>query len=41
MWGGFVIVVLVSLVVLSPVIWFVWWMLDDLANAGARPHRVA
>lgn len=41
MYGGILIVVLISLVVLSPVIWFAWWTLADLGELqNRRPHAV-
>ena len=42
MYGGFVLVFLAGLVVLSPVIWFAWWTLADLANPdNKRRHGLA
>ncbi len=42
MYGGLILVVLVSLIVLSPVIWFAWWTLADLASAdNTRRHGLA
>ena len=41
MYGGLLVIVLLSLIMLSPVIWFAWWMLDDLANPGGRPYHAA
>jgi hypothetical protein len=42
MYGGLIMVVLVSLVLLSPVIWFAWWMLADLAGGdNTRRHGIA
>lgn len=42
MYGGFILVFLVSFIVLSPVIWFAWWMVADLANPdNKRRHGIA
>jgi hypothetical protein len=41
MYGGLFAMVLVSLILLSPVIWFAWWMLADLGQPGGRPHHAA
>lgn len=42
MYGGFILVFLVSLIVLSPVIWFAWWTLADLASPdNTRRHGLA
>jgi hypothetical protein len=42
MYGGLILVVLGGLVVLSPVIWFVWWMLADLGSPdNKRRHGIA
>jgi len=41
MYGGFVWMFIAGLVILSPIIWFVWWMLADLGEPGGhRPHAV-
>jgi hypothetical protein len=41
MYGGILIVVLISLILLSPVIWFAWWTLADLAEPQShRPQAV-
>lgn len=39
MYGGILLVVLVSLILLSPVIWFAWWTLADLAETQSRRPR--
>jgi hypothetical protein len=41
MYGGLILVVLVSLIVLSPVIWLAWWMLADLAPTDTHRHGLA
>jgi len=42
MYGGLILVVLVSLIALSPVIWFAWWMLADLGSPdNTRRHGIA
>jgi len=42
MYGGLILVVLASLVVLSPVIWIAWWTLADLASPdNRRRHGIA
>jgi hypothetical protein len=41
MYGGLILVVMVSLIVLSPVIWFAWWTLADLAQTDTRRHGIA
>lgn len=41
MYGGFVLMVIASLIVLLPVIWFVWWQLAELNDpANRRPRAV-
>lgn len=39
MYGGILILVIVSLILLSPVIWFAWWTLADLAEVQNRRPR--
>ncbi len=42
MYGGLILVVLVSLIALSPAIWFAWWLLADLGSPdNTRRHRIA
>lgn len=39
MYGGILVVVLISLILLSPLIWFAWWTLADLAEPHNRRPR--
>jgi hypothetical protein len=39
MYGGLLILVLALVILLSPAIWFVWWMLADLGEPTNRRPR--
>lgn len=39
MYGGLLVVLMVALILLSPILWFAWWMLADLGErANGRPR---
>jgi hypothetical protein len=41
MYGGLLLAFIAALIMLSPAIWFVWWMLADLGEpTNPRPHTV-
>lgn len=39
MYGGFILMVIVALIALSPVIWFVWWQLAELGEPANHRRR--
>ena len=41
MYGGFILMIIMAVIVLLPVIWFMWWMLAELDEpANRRPRSV-